>query len=414
MTSTGALNAEEQAIVATVDRNLDASIEFLKEVVNINSGTMNFEGVRKVGDCFEKAFSELGLKTSWYDKSCVNRAGHLFAETSGNSGKALLLIGHLDTVYPADSTFQIMEPVDAEFWRAPGGEDMKGGDVIIVYALKALQELDLLNDARIIVAFTGDEESPGHPLDETRKELIEAARRSEIALGFEGAENGDKAVISRRSSIRWKLTTQGQRAHSSSIFSEAVGAGAVLEASRILNAFYEELREEEYLTFNPSLILGGSTVDLKESGVEGSAAGPSNVVAETATVNGDLRTLTQSQKDRAIETMQAVVSRHLPGTSAELSFEEGYPALPPSEGNEALLRKLNQVSRDLNLGDLEPYNPLERGAADISFVADYVDCIDGLGAMGTGAHSLNEKINLATFHSQTKRAALLIYRLIHS
>lgn len=408
------LTDTEKKIVASVERNNAAAMEFLERVVNMNSGTMNFAGVKAVGDVFRQEFEAIGLETHWYDKSEVNRSGHLFAETQGSKGKRLLLIGHLDTVYPIDSPFQKMEPLEDGFWRAPGGEDMKGGDVIIVYALKSLQELQLLDDAQVIVAFTGDEESPGHPLEETRKDFIEAALRSDIALGFEGAENGDKAVISRRGSIRWRLTTQGRRAHSSGIFSEAVGAGAIMEASRILADFHQELRAEEFLTFNPSLILGGSTVNLEDSGVSGDAAGASNVVAETATVNGDLRTLTQEQKDRAIETMQAVVSRHLPGTSAQLVFEEGYPALPPSEGNEALLAKLNEVSRDLGLGELEPYNPLERGAADISFVADYVDCIDGLGAMGTGAHSLNEQINLATFHIQTKRAALLIYRLIQS
>ena len=284
MSSNGPLTAEEEAIVAAVDRNLEASIEFLKDVVNINSGTMNFEGVRKVGDHFEKAFQELGMKTNWYDKSGVNRAGHLFAETSGTRGKALLLIGHLDTVYSADSPFQQMEPLEDGFWRAPGGEDMKGGDVIVVYALKALYELQLLDDAQIIVAFTGDEESPGQPLEETRKEFLEAARRSDIALGFEGAENGDKAVISRRGSVRWKLTVQGRRAHSSTIFSEAVGAGAILEASRILNEFYRELQQEEFLTFNPSLFIGGTTVELDDAEVSGSAAGATNVVSETTTV----------------------------------------------------------------------------------------------------------------------------------
>jgi glutamate carboxypeptidase len=87
--------------------------------------------------------------------------------------------------------------------------------------------------------------------------------------------------------------------------------------------------------------------------------------------------------------------------------------MSPTEGNNNLLKVLNQVSLDLNQGAVIAYDPGKRGAADTSFVAEYVDCLDGLGTMGSGAHTPNETVNLKTFEALTMRTAILIYRLIN-
>jgi glutamate carboxypeptidase len=109
--------------------------------------------------------------------------------------------------------------------------------------------------------------------------------------------------------------------------------------------------------------------------------------------------------------MRAIVSNNLPGTKAEIQFKDSYPAMSPTTGNLALLSILDQVSQDMGFGVVEAYDPGKRGAGDISFVAQYLDCLDGLGVMGQGAHSENEVMDLTTFETMTKRAALLIYRL---
>lgn len=153
------LTRTEKKILKTIETNNTQAIDFLKKVVNINSGTMNHKGVKQVGDVFANAFKEIGFNTTWYDMSKVNRSGHLFAETTGDKGKKLLLIGHLDTVFEEDSPFQIFKMVNDSIAHAPGGNDMKGGNVIMLYALKALSDNGLLKDAQIIAAFTGDEEA---------------------------------------------------------------------------------------------------------------------------------------------------------------------------------------------------------------------------------------------------------------
>ena len=179
------LSKVERKLVKTIEANNNEAIDFLEFVVNINSGTLNAKGVKEVGMVFKDAFENIDFETTWIEMpEEMNRAGHLFAQTEGNKGKKLLLIGHIDTVFEENSPFQEFERVNDSIAHAPGGNDMKGGDVIVLYALKALHVNGLLNDAQIMVAFTGDEESTGKPLDISRKDLIEAAKRSDIALGM--------------------------------------------------------------------------------------------------------------------------------------------------------------------------------------------------------------------------------------
>lgn len=410
------ISTTELKIIKTIEINNEEAINFLEKIVNINSGTMNHKGVKQVGMVFRDAFDEIDFQTNWIDLSEVNRSGHLFVETKtkqNTTGKKLLLIGHLDTVFEEDSPFQEFEKINDSIAIAPGGNDMKGGNVVILYALKALVENNLLNNSQIIVAFTGDEESTGKPLSISRKDLINAAKRSDVALGFETSTGFDNASIARRGASGWQVEVTGKRAHSSGIFNEKVGAGAIFELSRILNEFYNKVKGEKYLTFNPGVIIGGTQVSLEAALSKGNAFGKSNVVSQKAIVTGGLRFISEEQKQNARRKMKEIVANNLPQTSAIITFTDSYPAMFPTEGNKKLLDKLNQVSLDLNQSGVKAYDPSKRGAADVSFVAEYVDGLDGLGVMGTGAHTPKETVNLKTIEALTKRTAILIYRLIN-
>mgnify|MGYP000654481094 FL=1 len=410
------ISTTELKIIKTIETNNEEAINFLEKIVNINSGTMNHNGVKQVGMVFRDAFDQIDFQTNWIDLSEVNRSGHLFVETKkkqNTTGKKLLLIGHLDTVFEEDSPFQEFEKINDSIAIAPGGNDMKGGNVVILYALKALVENNLLNNSQIIVAYTGDEESTGKPLSISRKDLINAAKRSDVALGFETSTGFDNASIARRGSSGWQVEVTGKRAHSSGIFNEKVGAGAIFELSRILNEFYNKIKGEKYLTFNPGVIIGGTQVSLEAALSKGNAFGKSNVVSQKAIVTGGLRFISEEQKQNARRKMREIVANNLPQTSAIITFTDSYPAMFPTEGNKELLDKLNQVSLDLNQSGVKAYDPSKRGAADVSFVAEYVDGLDGLGVMGTGAHTPKETVNLKTIEALTKRTAILIYRLIN-
>jgi len=409
------LSRTEKQLVKLVSANNDEAIAFLEEVVNVNSGTLNLKGVREVGALFEGAFDAIGFETQWEEMpEEMNRAGHLIARIEGAQGKKLLLIGHLDTVFEENSPFQTFERVNDSIAKAPGGNDMKGGDVIILYALKALRQAGVLDNASIEVVFTGDEESTGKPLSVSRKSLVEAAKRADIALGYETSTGFDYATVARRGASGWHLVTHGKRAHSSGVFSERTGAGAIFEISRILNGFYNEVRGEELLTFNPGLLYGGTFMEYDAKSGEAQVFGKTNVVAQKAEVRGGLRFITEEQKERARTKMREIVNTgNLPQTSAEITFTDSYPAMPMTDGNMALLNQLSDVSVALKQGAINAYDPGKRGAADISFVAAYVDgALGGLGSMGSGAHTPQETVNLKTFEALTQRTAVFLYRLI--
>jgi glutamate carboxypeptidase len=406
------LSSQERQIVAAVDGSRRDAEVLLERAVNINSGTMNLSGVRRVGDLFGAELKALGFRTSWIDGAPFKRAGHLVAERDGQ-GRRVLLIGHLDTVFEADSPFQKFERLDADTARGPGIIDMKGGNVIIVYALRALAAAGALDGKSITVIMTGDEEDPGEPLGAARDALFDAGRRADIAIGFEnGNNNPGNANISRRGFTGWTLRVTGTPAHSSQVFTEAVGAGAIYELSRILSGFYTRLSHESLLSANPGMTLGGTTIEFDAPQSRGTAFGKTNVVAEQAMVIGDLRALSATQLEAAKKTMGDVVAAHLPRTTATLAFDDSYPPMAPTDGNRRLLGHLNDVSRDLGLGEITPVDPRNAGAADISFVANDVDmAIDALGLKGKADHTVDETADLRLLPVQIKRAAVLLQRL---
>ena len=408
------LTKQEKKIISFVDTRNAEALKLLEEAVNINSGTMNFEGVRKVGELFKVKLDALGFVTKLTDGKPFGRAGHLVAEHKGKAGgKTILLIGHLDTVFELSSPFQKFKMINDSTAMGPGIADMKGGDVLMIQALQALNDAGLLKDMNIIIVMTGDEEHSGRPLELSKKDLMDAARAADIAIGFEdGDGNTATAVVSRRSSSGWELKVTGVPAHSSQIFTEPIGAGAIYEASRILIEFYKELSVEPNLTFNPGVFLGGTSIEHNAPMNGGNAYGKSNVVSKDAIITGDIRAMSPEQLANTQKVMKEIVARHLPMTDATITFDEGYPPLAPTDGNNELLSLFDKTSRDLGFGRVEAVKPRNAGAADISFTAGLVDmALDGVGLGSTGGHTVNETANLKSLTMQAKRTAILLYRL---
>jgi glutamate carboxypeptidase len=356
----------------------------------------------------------LGFKVEWIDMAKAGRSGHLVATKAGKKGmKKLLLIAHLDTVFEADSPFQTFVR-NGEQAVGPGAGDDKGGMVVIVSALRAMQAAGTLKDASIEIHMTGDEEDAGDPIDITRAPLIAAGKTADVALDFEGLsiENGkDMGVIARRSSNSWKLEVSGVTGHSSLIFDNVYGDGAAFELARILHRFRTELPEQN-LTFNVGLVAAGQEVNFDTDGVRVSAKGKTNIIPGLAVARGDFRTLSEEQSARVRAKMLNIVAASAPKTKATISFDPGsYPAMAPTEGNKVLLARLNAVNRDLGLAEQPVLDPLKRGAGDISFVANDVDGLVGLGVHSKGDHAPGETVDLASIKRQAKRAAILMTRL---
>ena len=408
----GGLNKDEKEIQKYVDQHTEEAIGLVEKVVNINSGTLNIAGNKTVGKIFQAELDQLGFNTYWVTyPETIKRSGHLFAEMRGGTGKKIVLIGHLDTVFEPDSPFQKFTR-DGDTAYGPGVSDMKAGDVSMIFAMKALDTIGVLKDLNLTLVFIGDEEKTGGPPSIVRKELIEAGKWANIGLGFEGAHGLNTGTVARRSSSSWMLTTTGIQGHSSQIFKEKLGYGAIFEAARIVNAFREELVGEKYLSFNPGTIVGGTDVDYDPVTSCGTTFGKTNVVSQAATVHGGIRTISTEQLDKTMARMKDIASQNLPGTTAKIEFRTSYPPMAPTKANYALLDKLESVNMDLGYGQLDPLDPGERGAADISFVAPHVDAsLAGMGPDGFGEHSEKEGLDLTSFPKTTARAAILIYRL---
>ncbi len=403
----------EQTMIRTIDAEQERTVAMLAKWVNQNSGTMNFAGVKIVGDMLRSELEPLGFKVEWIDLKAANRSGHLVARHKGNGrGKRMLLIGHLDTVFEQDSPFQRWVRKGDE-GEGPGSGDDKGGMAVIVAALRARKAAGTLKNADSTVFLTGDEEDSG-PLAIARRDLIAAGKWADVALDFEGLvqlDGLDMGSTARRSSDEWTLTVTARSGHSSGIFTPSAGSGAIYEAARIVDSFRRDVREDK-LTFNVGLIGGGATADLDPSRIRIAATGKTNIIAATAIARGDLRAISPEQIARAQAKMQAIVAQPLPGAKAELAFApDGYPPMAPTEGNRGLLARLNAVNRDMGLPVMGELDPVKRGAGDISFVAADVDGLAGLGASSRGDHAPGETVDIPSIFKQAKRAAILMSRL---
>ena len=412
-------------MIQAVDASNAGDIALLEKIVNINSGTMNLAGVVKVKDVLEPQIAALGFTTTWHPMDQVDgRAGDLVAEHpcalgKGKCGKRILLIGHMDTVFEPSSSFQVYSIVPGTNGRVatgPGTADMKGGLVVMLAALRAMKASGALDKAEITIVLSGDEERHGSPTSISRKDMIDAAKRSDLALEFENASreggvDGEDAVrIGRRSAGGWRLEVTGKTGHSSLVFGDTLGYGAIYELSRILDEFRRELPETG-LTFNVGLVLGGSTLQENADKTGGDATGKTNVIPPVALAVGDLRCLNQEQEDRVKKKMEAIVRDHLAKTSARIEFSDSYPAMGVTEGSKALLAQLQQVNTTLGYRPEVVTDPIFGGAGDIAFVAPYVPGLVGVGAMGSGAHAEGETVYLDSIARQAKRMAVLMYRV---
>jgi glutamate carboxypeptidase len=412
--STAAPSPAEQRMIQVIDAESGRTAAMLQRWVDQNSGTLNLAGVEAVARLVRPEFEQLGFKVEWIDMRAAGRAGHLVARHAGSRrGKRLLLIAHLDTVFEADSPFQRWTS-DGAIARGPGASDDKGGIAIIVAALRAMQAAGTLKTANITVFMTGDEEDAGNPLTISRRDLIAEGRRADVAIDFEplARDQGvDMGSTARRSAGSWTVTVSGRSGHSSGIGGPGAGYGAIYELARILDAFRRELPEDK-LTYNVGLIGGGQTAELDGGRIRLQASGKTNIIAATAVARGDLRAISQDQIERIQAKMRAIVAQSLPGAKAEIRFDDdGYPPMPPTPGNRAVLDRLNAVNRDLGLPDMPELDPSQRGAGDISFVAADVDGLAGLGPGGGGTHTSSETVDLPSLPKEAKRAAILMSRL---
>ena len=277
--------------------------------------------------------------------------------------KGIVLVGHMDTVFPADTSFTAYRE-DEERCHGPGVYDMKGGLVVAVYALKALSHLGLLDHIPVTVLCNSDEEI-GSPAS---RPWIEAKAGGALAaLVFEGGGATNEVVTGRKGRLGLNLTVKGQAGHAAK---GGAKASAILELAHKILAL-EDLNDGQEITLNVGQIAGG--------------IGP-NTVPELATAALDARFLTPDGQRRLEQNLARIAAQgRVSGTSTTLTVQSGRPAMPQSEGN----RRLWGIAREqAHLLGYDLPEELRSGVSDANFIAGLgVPVLDGLGPVGDLDHS---------------------------
>ncbi len=400
------LDAEETEIRETLAGWRPAMVERLRAWVEENTGSTNLPGLERFATLLPSELAPLGFAVETREGAQVEvapgrsvRTGPLVvarrpAATPG--ARRFLLVGHYDTVFEPDSPFKGFEPEANGVPRArgPGVADMKGGLVVMLFALRALAESGDLDRADWTLVLNADEEigSLG-----SRELLEREARRAERGFVFESTQDGQAMVRSRRGVGQFVLSVRGVAAHSGN--AHAAGRSAVRAlAEKILQL--EALTDyARGVTVNVGVVRGGSK---------------RNIVPDTAEAEIDVRFDTPEEGQRVRAELERIAGETtVPGTSASLFGTLHRPPKPATDETQRLLDAHAEVARDLGLAVPEPVH--SGGGSDGSLLAAVgLPVLDSMGVTGGGAHTEREFVDLDSLPDRAAVAAILLRRLARS
>ena len=319
------MNSLARSIRDKVNSRREEILGFLEELVSINSYSRNYDGINRAGDLVRKMMPE-GLDNQIItDRNGVNH--HLFSSGIEEPGKNLVLVGHTDTVFPPDTDSRAFEVMGSRTFGA-GVTDMKAGVVVIVCALRALDELGLLSAIPVKCLINGDEEI-GSP--HSRPLLDELSSWADWGLVYEGGGRNNEVVYARRGIRRYKLTVTGE-AHHAGVW-KGPKASAILELSNMIQALEGLNDEKEGLSLNVGKISGGTTT---------------NVIPDLATASFEFRFWDRESEKQTLARIEAVVENPLnPKCEATLKCHHQRPAGSPIEGTDELYAMVLETAGEL-------------------------------------------------------------------
>lgn len=374
----------------------------LRQWCAINTGSLNLSGLAQMRTSLVEAFSALGdiEEAPCAPQEVVAASGEVKSRALGpclrlvkrpQAPVRVLLAGHMDTVFAADHAFQSDRMIDADTLNAPGGADMKGGILVMLHALMAVEQSRFAERIGYEVILNADEEigSPGSaPI------LFDAARRAQFAMVYEPAMADGTLAGARKGSGNFSAVFSGRAAHAGR--DHAAGRNAIAEAARYAASLDALTGARAGLTVNVAKIDGG---------------GPNNVVPDNAVVRFNARA------DRAgdADWFMAEARRLLAATNAR----EGYrahlhggfarPPKPMTPQLEAFFRALKDCGVELGL---DIGWKATGGVCDGNNIAAAgVPVIDTLGARGGAIHSADEFVKLDSLEERAKLSALLLLRI---
>ena len=350
----------------------------LVPLVHINSYTENAEGGRTMGERLkDDLFAIAGVSAEIV--TSTRFADHLVFRTEGRAGAApIALVGHLDTVFPP-GTFEGYRR-DGDLARGPGVLDMKGGLVVIAYALRAIAETVGLAAAPPLRLVIVADEEVGSP--EGQGVIVRAAAGAGAALVFEAGRKADAIITRRKGTGAMKAVAHGKAAHAGNNHKE--GANAIWALARFIDAAQKRTDYERGVTVNVGRIAGGES---------------KNTVPDRAEANLDIRFETQADAERLVAELTAagyLASADVAGTSLELSGGVSRLPLERTDASALLMQEYGRAATLAGLGAGEA--SLIGGGSDASTTSAMgIPSIDGLGPRGTGFHTKDELSELSTF-----------------
>ena len=360
---------------------------FLEEIITIQSGSHNKAGIDRTASTIVRACQGLDVSTQTIEQQLQGNNLVVRSSAQPTFEKQVLLVGHMDTVFPEDTDFNWYK-ADNDKSYGPGVVDMKGGLVVGIYALKALQKLGLLKQIPITFIFNSDEEIGSRSsIDLIQRE----ANSSAFAFVLEAGGLENEVVTGRKGNLTIEIHIEGKAGHAA--FASKDKPSAILEMAHKIIAF-ESLNDfDNGITINVGKIEGGIG---------------SNTIPEFSNAQVDFRFVDPSDLRNLEEKVSEMANKVVvPGTQSRVDFITGRPPMQQSQGNKKLFQTIADIANHMGYPVKEQYR---FGVSDANFIADLkVPVIDGLGPIGDRDHSRDEYM---IKESLLKRTILLACSII--
>ena len=393
-----------------IDAQRDAMQRQVIDISNLNSGTMNLSGLAQVAHKLEESFAALNAPIERVDlpptieidargRTITSPLGQALrmrmpaAQEKTGSPRVFLCI-HYDTVYAADHPFQRCERLDANTLRGPGVADAKGGLVVMLTALKAIEQCEWRDRINWEILLNPDEEigTPG-----SAHLLREAAARNDIGLLFEPALETGGFAAPRKGSGNFSLIVRGKAAHAGRTFEKGRNAMHLISQAIVQLAALNDMKSS-----HPGLTLNVGAID---------GGGPVNIVPDLAIARFNVRVATPQQQTFAEETLAQLVAslNTRDGYRAELHGSFSSPPKPLDAPTLHILETLRDCGRELHL-DLN-WQPTGGVCDGNKLAAAGLPNVDTLGPRGGNIHSENEYLLLDSLTERAKLTALFLSRI---
>ncbi len=356
----------------------------LESIININSYTENKAGIDKVGSIFDIWFEELGFISDIHERGDIGNHRH-YKSPHAKTGKKLLLLGHLDTVFPPNKFEDYTE--DEDWIYGPGVCDMKGGNIVALQALRELKN-DGINIQNIDILFVSDEETGS---DDSKYLTAKLAKNYDYCFVYEAAGEDMEVVTGRKGVGTFFIDIEGKAAHAGNSYTD--GCDANLECSYKLQELVKLTDLSKGTTVNVGKIEGGIGA---------------NTISPHAKITFELRYKFEAERDRVLNNVDEIVSTsHVNGTFSILSGGIQRDVMQTSEDSLNLIKLIENITS-------QKLKSEERGGvSDANIVSSNgVVTLDGFGPFGDGDHTVHERASKNSFVSRIELSKKLFKHFI--